>query len=74
MSAHRSAGAALAPFSKAVAGAVASAVSTTLVAIGTAMSDGDLTRTELIVAIGAGLVVGAGAGGGAVYAAPKNVD
>lgn len=63
---------ALAPVYKAVAGAIASALSTTAVSIGTAMSDGDLTRTEVIIAIGAGLVVGASAGGGVVYAAPKN--
>lgn len=56
----------LAPVYKAVAGAV----SATVVALGTAMADGDLTHPEVIVAIGAGLVVG----GGAVYAAPANQD
>lgn len=55
----------LKPYSKAVAGAIGAST----VALGTAMSDGDLTRPEVIVAIGAGLVVG----GGAVYAAPANV-
>ncbi len=50
--------------SKAIAGALGAAV----VALGTAMADGDLTRPEVIVALGAGLVVG----GGAVYAAPAN--
>lgn len=54
----------LKPISKAIAGAVSASV----VALGTAMADGDLTRPEVIVAIGAGLVVG----GGAVYAAPAN--
>lgn len=52
--------------SKAIAGFVGSAT----VALGTAMADGDLTRPEVIVAIGAGLVVG----GGLVYAAPANVE
>lgn len=54
----------LAPFSKAVAGAAAA----TLASAGTAMADGDLTRPEIFVAIGAGLV----AGSGLVYFAPKN--
>lgn len=52
--------------SKAVAGFIGSAT----VALGTAMADGDLTRPEVIVAIGAGLVVG----GGLVYVAPANVE
>lgn len=51
---------------KALAGAVAS----TATSLGTAMADGDLTRAELIVALGAGLIVG----GGLVYAAPKNTE
>ncbi len=57
---------ALAPFSKALAGVI----STIGVSLGTAMSDGNLTRAEVIVAIGAGLVIG----GGLVYAAPKNAE
>lgn len=64
MSAHRAAVDALAPVYKAVGGAV----SATVVALGTAMADGDLTRPEVIVAIGAGLVVG----GGGVYLSPAN--
>lgn len=55
---------ALAPFSKAIAGAVG----TIVVSAGTAMSDGDFTSKEAIIALGAGLVIG----GGLVYAAPKN--
>lgn len=54
----------LAPFSKAIAGAIG----TVTVSLGTAMADGDLTSKEAIVALGAGLVIG----GGLVYAAPKN--
>lgn len=57
---------ALAPFSKAIAGMVG----TITVSLGTAMSDGDLTRPEVVIALGAGLVIG----GGLVYAAPKNAD
>jgi len=57
---------ALAPLAKAVAGAI----STITVSLGTAMADGDLTRPEVIVALGAGLVIG----GGLVYAAPKNAE
>lgn len=54
----------LAPYSKAVAGAIG----TIVVSLGTAMSDGNLTKPEVIIALGAGLVIG----GGLVYAAPKN--
>lgn len=57
---------ALAPFSKAIAGAFG----TIVVSLGTAMSDGNLTGSEVIVAVGAGLVIG----GGLVYAAPKNAE
>lgn len=56
----------LAPYSKAVAGAFG----TIIVSLGTAMSDGDLTGPETIIALGAGLVIG----GGLVYAAPKNAE
>lgn len=51
-------------YRKAVAGFIGSA----LTALGTAMADGNITRPEVIVAIGCGLVVG----GGLVYAAPRN--
>lgn len=57
---------ALAPFSKAIAGAVG----TIVVSLGTAMSDGNLTGSEVIIAVGAGLVIG----GGLVFAAPKNIE
>ncbi len=56
----------LASVSKAIAGALGAIA----VAAGTAMADGDFTRAEAIIALGAGLVVG----GGAVYAAPKNAE
>lgn len=51
-------------YSKAIAGFIGSA----LTAFGTAMLDGNLTQAEILVALGAGLVVG----GGIVYAAPRN--
>jgi predicted phage tail protein len=50
--------------SKAIAGVIGSVA----VSMGTAMADGDLTQPEIMVALGAGLVVG----GGIVYVAPKN--
>lgn len=73
MGRRRAAVSALAPVYKAVAATIATAVSATAAALGTAMADGDLTRPEVIVAIGAGLVAGS-LGGGAVYAAPANRD
>lgn len=51
-------------YSKAIAGFVGSLLS----ALGTAMADGNLTQAEVLVAVGAGLVIG----GGLVYAAPRN--
>lgn len=51
--------------SKAIAGFIAASVS----ALGTAMSDGDVTRPEVIASIGAGLV-----GFAVVYSAPRNVE
>jgi hypothetical protein len=56
----------LAPFNKAIAGIIG----TIGVSLGTAMSDGDLTRAEIIVAVGAGLVIG----GGLVYAVPNKTE
>jgi hypothetical protein len=53
-------------YRKAIAGFIGSA----LTSLGTAMIDGTITQPELIVALGAGLVVG----GGLVYAAPRNVQ
>ena len=50
--------------------AIAGAVAAILASAGTAMADGDFTRPEGIIALGAGLVVGAGL----VYAAPANVN
>jgi hypothetical protein len=51
-------------YSKAIAGFVGSF----LTALGTAMADGNISQPEVIVALGAGLVIG----GGLVYAAPRN--
>lgn len=51
-------------YRKAVAGFIGSA----LTALGAAMADGNITRPEVVVALGAGLVIG----GGLVYAAPRN--
>ncbi|VXC21600.1 hypothetical protein [Aeromicrobium sp. 9AM] len=62
----------LAPISKAIAGATAGGVCATVVALGTAMADGDLTGKESVVAIGAGLVLAGGAVGGIVYRSPAN--
>lgn len=53
-------------YSKAVAGFIGS----TLSALGTAMADGNITQPEIMVALGAGLVIG----GGLVYATPRNVE
>lgn len=50
--------------------AIAGAIGTVAVSLGTSMADGDVTRAEVIIALGAGLVIG----GGLVYAAPKNAD
>lgn len=55
---------ALAPYSKAIAGFVGSVAT----ALGASMADGQLTSAEVIIAVGAGLIVG----GGIVYAAPAN--
>lgn len=49
---------------KAIAGFIGAAIT----ALGTAMTDGGITQPEIIAAIGLGLV----AGGGLVYAAPRN--
>lgn len=62
----------LAPISKAIAGAVAGGVCAAVVALGTAMSDGNLTGAEVTIATGAGLVLAGGAVGGIVYRAPAN--
>lgn len=50
--------------------AIAGFAGATLAALGAAMADGDITRPEVIVAVGAGLVVG----GGLVYSAPANIE
>lgn len=64
----------LSTISKAIAGAIGGGVAAATVALGTAMSDGDLTRPEVIIALGAGLVLAGGAVGGIVYKAPRNTD
>ncbi len=58
-------------YSKAVWAAVSGGVLAFLAAVGGAMADGDLTRAEVVIAIGAG-VVALAATGGVVYGSPKN--
>lgn len=51
-------------YKKAIAGFIGAAIT----ALGTAMADGNITQPEVVAAVGLGLV----AGGGIVYAAPRN--
>lgn len=60
-------------YSKAIWGAGSAGILAGLAAIGASMSDGKLTGTEIVIAIGAGIV--ATAGGGVVVAkSPKNAE